>query len=124
MAKIDDITKLNPSLLDKSAAELERQMTELRMALDYKKAEADRKEVESLVREVNTAQDTLLKSLNFLHEHKVLPDAVTVAYTTVSGSFLPHLKHKPIDADRLLAIRSSLDDSKPKKTRQARKPKG
>lgn len=106
MAKIDDIQKLRPELLDKSTAELERQMTELQMALDHKKAEAERKELASLVDEINKAHDAVLNGLNFLHEHKVLAQAVADAYTTVSGQFAPHLKHRPIDADRLLAIRA------------------
>lgn len=124
MAKIEDIQKLRPELLDKSDAELERLETEIRMARQHKADEAARKEIESLVAQVNAAQDTILKSLNFLFEQGVLSEVVAQAYTTAGGSFAPHLRHRHVDADRLLAIRSSLDDSKPKKTRQARKPKG
>jgi len=124
MVKIDNIKQLRPELLDKSDAELERLETEIRMARQHKADEAARKEIESLVSQVNAAQDTILKSLNFLYEQKVLPEGVTAAYTTAGGSFAPHLRHRHVDADRLLAIRASLDDTKPKKTRQARKPKG
>lgn len=123
MVKIDNIKQLRPELLDKSDAELERLETEIKMARQHKADEAARKEIESLVAQVNAAQDTILKSLNFLYEQGVLAEAVAATYTTVGGSFAPHLKHRHVDADRLLAIRSSLDDSKPKKTRQARKPK-
>lgn len=127
MAKIDDIQKLRPELLDKSTAELERQMTELQMALDHKKAEAERKEVAALVDEVNSVQEAVSKGLAFLHENRLLAESVISAYTTAGGSFAPHLKHRPVDADRMLSIKAQIKaeaEGKTVKKRRARAPKG
>lgn len=126
MAKIDDIQKLRPELLDKSTAELERQMTELKMALDFKAAEAARKEIADLVAKVNEKQAAFLESMAFLHEHKLLPTETIAAYTTAGGSFAPHLRHRPVDADRMLAIKAQIKadaEGKTVKKRRVRAPK-
>lgn len=124
--EITDPYKFDPSLKDKSLKQLEVEVGFRLAVIEERKKELARKEVEALVSEVNAAHDAMVKSANFLNEQGVLADAVIAAYMTSGGSFAPHLKHRHVDADRLLSIRSSAQaeaDGKPKKTRQPRTPK-
>lgn len=94
MAKIDDITKLRPELLDKSQAELERQITELQMALAYKAEEGARKAREAKVAEASVKIDAVLDGLRWLHDNGFLSDKVSSVFTNAKGVFTPHLSFK------------------------------
>lgn len=124
--EITDPYKFDPGLKDKSLKQLQIEIDFRLAVIEEKKREQERKDVESLVAQVNEAQDGILKSLNFLYEQSVLPEAIVTAYTTVGGSFAPHLKHRHVDADRLLAIRAAKKaeaEGKPAKVKRTRKPK-
>jgi len=127
---ITSAKQLDPKTYDdlkaKSKAQLQREIDERTMMLDDIKKEEARKEIAALVIEVNDAQDAFLKSMLFLNEHKLVPEATILAYTTEGGSFAPHLRHRHVDADRMLRIKAAAAaeaGDKVKKTRQARKPK-
>lgn len=123
---ITDPYKFDPNLKDKSDEQLQNEIDFRQLVLDERKREQARKEVEALVDEVNAAHDAMVKSANFLNEQGVLAEAVIAAYMTSGGSFAPHLRHRHVDADKLLAIRSAAQaetDGKPKKTRGPRKAK-
>lgn len=94
MAKIDDITQLRPELLDKSQAELERQITELQMALAYKAEEGARKEREAKVAEAGKHIDNVLTGLRWLHENGFLSEKVAASFTNTKGVFTPHLSFR------------------------------
>lgn len=62
MAKIDDITKLNPALLEISEAEIDRRITELMMARDHKAKEAERLDREAKLDEAGAQVDMVLSA--------------------------------------------------------------
>lgn len=94
MAKIEDITKLRPELLEKSQAELERQMTEIQMALNWKAEEGARKERAAKVAEASTRIDAVLDGLRWLHDNGLLSEKVAGYFTNAKGVFAPHLSFK------------------------------
>lgn len=120
--EITDPYRVDPTLRDKSAKQLEHEITLRQMALEERKREERKKELEALVNKLNAAQDTFLDAMRILDDNGLLPDAVKSAYTTVGGVFAPHLRHRAIDADRLLTRQEKAD--KPKRPRVPRKPKG
>lgn len=94
MAKIDDITKLRPELLDKSDAELERLETEIKMARQYKAEEGARKEREAKLAEAGARMETVVDGLRWLNDNGFLSDKVKAMYTTAGGVFAAHLFFK------------------------------
>jgi hypothetical protein len=119
MAEVNDIRKLRPELLEKSAAELERMVTEIQMAQEHLRHEARKKEVEQRVNTINDAIETFNRAATTLNEMGFLNADVRAVLTTASGSFAPHLKHKAVDAERVLGRMVELDgDAKPKRTRR------
>ena len=103
MAIINDIEKLRPELKGVSDAELERRMTELLMEKERRDQEAKRAQVEHIVAKANEHMQNIIAAVNFLNEHSLLNEDVKQVYTSGSGVFAPHLKHKSIDADRVLS---------------------
>lgn len=119
MVEIKDVGKLRPELLDMSRAELERKLAEIEMALHEKKLEERRKHVAELVQKINAAQQAMIDGAKLLDEYGLLPEDVKAAYTGSGGSFTPHLKHKPVDADRMLARIAAMEgETKPKRPRR------
>lgn len=116
--EIDDPYKVDPTLKDKSSKQLEHEITLRQMALEERKREEKKKELEALVNKLNAAQETFLEAMRTLDEHGLLPDAVKAAYTTTGGVFAPHLKHRAVDAERLLVRQEKAE--KPKRSRKAR----
>ena len=116
MAIINDVTKLRPELKDVSDNELERRMTELLMEKERRDQEARKAKVEHIVTKANEHMQNIIAAVNFLNEHSLLNEDVKQVYTSGSGVFAPHLKHKSVDADRVL---SRMGDTPKKK----RKPK-
>ncbi|NTA27376.1 hypothetical protein [Allorhizobium ampelinum] len=103
MVEITDITKLRPELLDLSDAEIERRVTELNMLKEHRAYEVRRKALDSLVYEANSHIEKIIDGLRFLDKEGLLPDSVRSAFSTDSGSLMPHLKLRMVDADRILA---------------------
>lgn len=118
MAEINDISKLRPELLDKSEKELERMMVEIQMAQEHKRHEARKKEVASLVVKINGAIESFNKAVSDLNDAGFLNPAIRDVLTTEKGVFSPHLKHKQVDADRVLA-RMAASDDKPKRRKRS-----
>ena len=118
--EITDPDQFDKTLRGKSLAQLQAEVDFRLAVIAEKKREERMKEMEALVGKLNAAQDKAIEVLNLLNEHGLLADVVVQAYTTVGGSFAPHLKHRHVDADRLLSRTESSD--KPK-TRRPRKPK-
>lgn len=116
MATINDIEKLRPELLTKSVAELERQMAELKMALDRKKDEEKKAALAQVVIEANKHQENLVEALKFLEHWLLLPEDVKAAHTTSSGVFNPGIKYKPVTADRIILRKEQA--ANPKKPRR------
>lgn len=114
MAIINDIEKLRPELKGVSDAELERRMTELLMEKERREQEARKAKVEHIVTKANEHMQNIIAAVNFLNEHGLLNEDVKQVYTSGSGVFAPHLKHKSVDADRVLARMGEA----PKKTRR------
>lgn len=120
--EITDPYKVDPTLKDKSSKQLEHEIAIRQMALEERRREERRKELEALVNKLNKAQEAYIEAMRELEENGLLPDAVKAAYTTAGGVFAPHLKHRAIDADRLIARNDKAE--KPKRPRAPRKPKG
>lgn len=89
--KIDDITKLNPALLEISDAEIERRITELMMAREHKAKEAERLDREAKLDEAGVQIDMVLSGLKWLEGNGFLPEKVKGYFTTSNGMFSPHL---------------------------------
>lgn len=94
MAKISDIKQLRPELLDKSQAELERQMAELQMAIAYKAEEGARKEREAKLSEAGVKMDAVVDGLRWLNDNGFLSEKVKAMFTTSGGAFAAHLFFK------------------------------
>lgn len=94
MAKITDIKALRPDLLDKSQAELERQITELQMALIHKQEEGARKEREAKLSEAGVKMDAVVDGLRWLNDNGFLSEKVKAMFTTSGGAFAAHLFFK------------------------------
>jgi len=96
MAKVEitDIRKLRPELLDKSAAELERQITELQMALAEKQKIEEEKRREALSDEARIRREAIVDNLKWLQENGLLSEKVA-GYFTINragkDTFAPHL---------------------------------
>jgi len=103
MTTITDVEKLRPELKAVSDAELERRMAELLMEMQRREQEARKAQVEHIVTKANEHMQNIIAAVNFLNEHHLLNDDVKQVYTSASGVFAPHLKHKSIDADRVLS---------------------
>jgi len=88
---LTDITKLNKDLLSLSDNELERRMTELRMAMAYKAEEGARKEREAKIVKASEHIDKVLEGLRWLHDNDFLGETVKAAFTNAKGVFTPHL---------------------------------
>lgn len=116
--EITDPYKVDPTLKDKSSKQLEHEITLRQMALDERKREEKKRDLEALVAKLNNAQDAFLDAMKTLDEHGLIPDAVKAAYTTTGGVFAPHLKHRAVDAERLLVKQEKAE--KPKRTRKAK----
>lgn len=114
MAIITDVEKLRPELKSVSDAELERRMTELLMEKERREQEAKRAKVEHIVKQANDHMAAIIAGLRFLEEHSLLGEEVRAAFTSGAGVFMPHLKFKATDADRVLA---RMGDA-PKRTRR------
>lgn len=98
MAKISDIKALRPELLDKSQAELERQMAELQMAIAWKAEEGARKEREAKIAEAGVKIDAVLDGLRWLNDNGFLGEKVVAAFTNAKGVFTPHLSFRKPNA--------------------------
>ena len=116
MATITDITKLRPDLEGLSDAELERGKTEYDMEIARRAHKKKQAQVAGIVDESNAAIDAIVEGLRILEKHNLLSDEAKLFYSSATGAFMPHLKHKSINADRVL---SRMGDTPKKK----RKPK-
>lgn len=117
MAIITDVEKLRPELKGVSDAELERRMTELLMEKERRELEARKAKVEGIVKQANDHMAAIVSAVTFLNEHNLLNEDVKQVYTSGSGVFAPHLKHKAVDADRVLA---RMGEAPVKRTRRKR----
>lgn len=90
MVAISDIRKLRPELLEKSVAELQRQMTELEMAIAEKaKIEAEKAEAEKLEK-AKAVFDDLREAIDKLAELGHLPQRLVEVLTDKDGKLSPH----------------------------------
>lgn len=94
MAEITDIQKLAPSLLDKSPAQLEREITERQMALMELKRREDEKMRVAALDEANRLKDDIVDALVKLERTGHISDSVRGFFTTKAGVFSPHLFFK------------------------------
>lgn len=102
MAIITDVEKLRPDLLTKSPAELQRMATEIKMAIEHQAHEARRKEAAGIVDEANAAIEAIVSGLRTLEKHNLLSDEAKLFYSSATGAFMPHLRFKPVTADRVI----------------------
>lgn len=116
MVEITDPYKVDPSLKEKSLKQLQHEITLRQMALDLMELEERKAAREAEVAEINAAHEAIVNGLKVLDKYDQVPEDIRSAYTTSGGTFAPHLKHKAIDATRLLA-REALAQ-KPKRTRR------
>lgn len=94
MAEITDIQKLAPSLLDKSPAQLEREITERQMALMELKRREDEKMRAAALDEANRIKDDIVDALVKLERTGHISESVRGFFTTKAGVFSPHLFFK------------------------------
>ncbi|HWU60400.1 hypothetical protein [Rhizobium sp. C1] len=81
MTSIQDIDKLRPELMSKSDAELERQITELQLALEKKKALEEEKERALVLAEARERIDRLVSDIMWLHEKNLLIDVAAELFS-------------------------------------------
>ncbi|MCD2172505.1 hypothetical protein [Rhizobium sp. C4] len=81
MTSIQDIDKLRPELMSKSDAELERQITELQLALEKKKALEEEKERAMVLAEARERIDRLVSDIMWLHEKNLLIDVAAELFS-------------------------------------------
>lgn len=81
MTSIQDIDKLRPELMSKSDAELERQITELQLALEKKKALEEEKERALILAEARERIDRLVSDIMWLHEKNLLVDVAAELFS-------------------------------------------
>ncbi len=81
MTNIQDIDKLRPELMSKSDAELERQITELQLALEKKKALEEEKERAMVLAEARERIDRLVSDIMWLHEKNLLIDVAAELFS-------------------------------------------
>jgi small-conductance mechanosensitive channel len=118
VATINDIEKLRPELLQKSKAELERQLAEIQMAIDRKNDEEKKAAVAQTVIDANRHQQAVIEGLKFLESNHLLSDEVKAAFTTGAGVFNPSLRFKEVTADRIILRKEQAE--KPRKARRKR----
>lgn len=117
MAIITDVEKLRPELEGLSDAELERGKTEYDMEIARRAQKKKQAQVAGIVDEANAAIDAIVGGLRLLEKHNLLPDEAKQFYSSATGAFMPHLRFKPVTADRVI-VRNA---EKPvKKTRRKR----
>jgi hypothetical protein len=85
MTSIQDIDKLRPELMSKSDAELERQITELQLALEKKKALEEEKERAMVLAEARERIDRLVSDIMWLHEKNLLIDVAAELFSFPSA---------------------------------------
>lgn len=102
MVEINDIEKLRPELLTKSLAELERQQTEIAMAIERKKHEAEVKAKEELASRANEHIDSVISGVKFLHDNGILPDRIAQAFSRNDGTFNPGTFLRAVTAEQLV----------------------
>lgn len=99
---VSDIKKLRPELLDKSIAELERQRTEIDLAIADKRREAEVAAKAALAKEANKHIEAATAAVKFLHEHGVLHEKLITAFTRADGVFTTGNVLKPVTAESLV----------------------
>lgn len=102
MPDITDIEKLRPELLKKSLAELERQQTEIAMAIERKRHEEEVKAKEELAAKANDHIEAVVSGLTFLHDNGVLPLKFVEAFSRNDGRFVPATFLRAVTAESLV----------------------
>lgn len=122
MPDIHDIEKLRPELLKKSLAELERQQTEIAMAIERKRHEEEVKAKEELAARANDHIDAVVSGLTFLHDNGVLPLKFVEAFSRNDGRFVPATFLRAVTAESLVPreMRPRRAASGPKRRRRVR----
>lgn len=119
---VSDIKKLRPELLEKSIAELERQQTEIALAIEEKRREADVKAKEELASEANRHIEAMLASAKFLHDNGILPPRLVDALSRNDGQFNPATFLRSVSAEQLVG--GPRKAAGPKRTRRVRDASG
>jgi hypothetical protein len=95
---VTDVSKLAPDLLDKSIAQLEREITERQMALTVKLEEEEAKRLAALAGEADGHKDRVVESLNWLSDNGFLSAAVREKFMGKNNKkepyFAPHIFFK------------------------------
>lgn len=114
---VDDINKLNPELLKKSKAQIQREIDERTLALH----ELERQELvaakEALAKEANTHIEAATAAVKFLHENGILHEKLIAAFTRADGVFTTGNVLKPVTAESLVGGRKA---DGPKRKRRSR----
>lgn len=120
---ITDPYKVDPSLKDKSEAQIQHEIKLREMALEHLRYEARKKEVSELTATINRLNGVMVKAAKELYKHGFLNAKLQEAYTGRNGVFAVHLLHKDVTEDQVLGrIAQSEADATPKQKR-TRKPK-
>lgn len=116
---VDDIKKLRPELLEKSDAELERLETEIALAREHKRREAEIKAKEELAAEANRHVEAVLAGVKFLHDNGALPERIAAAFSRNDGQFNPATFLRAVTAEQLVPRAAG---EKPKRRRRVKDP--
>jgi len=95
---ITDVSKLAPDLLNKSVAQLEREVTERQMAIAELKRQEAEKRLAALAGEADGHKDRVVESLNWLETNGFLSAAVREKFMGKNNKkepyFAPHIFFK------------------------------
>jgi hypothetical protein len=98
MAEITDVSKLAPDLLNKSTAQLEREIAERQMALGELKRREEEKRRASVIAEIGTRMDRVVEDLKWLHANNALSDNFVAKFQGKdrkgNAYFAPHLSFR------------------------------
>jgi hypothetical protein len=93
--EVTDVSKLAPELLNKSVAQLEREVTERQMAIAELKAREEEKRVAALAGEADEHKDRIVAGLNWLNDNGFLSETVREKFMGKNNKkepyFAPHI---------------------------------
>lgn len=96
--EITDISKLAPDLLNKSVAQLEREITERQMALEQIRKAEEEKRRAKVLEEVGSRMDRVVEDLRWLNDNGFLGENVKEAFMSKGRGeekvFAPHLRFR------------------------------
>jgi hypothetical protein len=122
MNAVDDIEKLRPELLQKSVAQLDREIVERQLAIAYIQRAEETARRAALVDEAASRVERLVDDIKWLHASGFLSAKVTESFTRADGQFNPATFIRPPRAEDVVARpKQATVDTNPVRRRRRRR---